>query len=758
MDSISSYAWLCVVNLQPDAIQTDQELPDFDYSGLQMPVTCEILPQQLVFRGPWNGTGGSEFLCSAAKTALQSYINIGYLAGWHVVGKPCLYKCKLAFHSQPSWDNIGLSWGDKVDVVGTQKAGTEGTSGSRLEVDMVRDDDARAVEQQTMGASPENKECAVNNGHASVGGDSFADEVQPALQVDVGSQAEASPQSCRKYKRRLRGKRSAATLLDHMPKRTCTGAGLSALAAGAGSSALSAGADSALAAGAGSSAVQSPPVCVAVPPSPGAALLVSGAASSALVAVAGAGSPAPPTPVQFPQQSGNCALYCHCRGNCGCSYCRAAQNKATRKGKKVQLTDVFCARLPSPHRELCRKCRCEFCNAPRNKANLGGRWCDSCATQHSGPKLTYATPTGWHKFQPHWGNELKFVCRFNFVLRILDPGDVDASLQACSQVWHRLETPPSPGQLICPLLMSCMVWIHALKWPGAVRHFSRMFQEHTFSEDVAADLATMVIDSILYCHAQQWDDVFAGMHSGGATFSHGPVAIGKQLGLLDKIEGGAGLSALHSANDTVVRMGKERLRYVVRRSTPSVHNIVKHIFQATESAAIAWPADNAGVEEFACKLMDFTMSIRSHKDEHGRGLLGAGDANLYTVKHFMRFVFFQLEAMNIQLHAVSWDKLREWTPDKHHQCDLFRDQTIRDTEDLIGLPATRLAMFLCLAGKIHELNLTSQQWQKLLRVQESDVMKCLRKHESSHKQTPVDAYWPPGPKQLVQLLLQADYI
>jgi hypothetical protein len=227
--------------------------------------------------------------------------------------------------------------------------------------------------------------------------------------------------------------------------------------------------------------------------------------------------------------AGLAARGCGCRGICGDKFCKSMQNKLTRKGRKVQATDVFCPRVPRLGLQLCKICMCEFCKEkPRSKTDVNGRWCDACVVKvNRSARLAYVTRCGHHNYNPSWPREIKFICKFNYVFHMLDPGDVAACEDACNHLWCRFG-PPVPGQQVHFMVLFTLVWIHALKWPAAVHHFGRSLGQYKPSADVVQDLVVMIKDSILHCAGQVWDDVFAGMQSGGATFSHGPVALGKQ--------------------------------------------------------------------------------------------------------------------------------------------------------------------------------------------------------------------------------------
>ena len=151
------------------------------------------------------------------------------------------------------------------------------------------------------------------------------------------------------------------------------------------------------------------------------------------------------------------------------------------------------------------------------------------------------------------------------------------------------------------------------------------------------------------------------------------------------------------------------------------------------------------------------MDIRSHRDDSGFGLQGAGDPNLYTVKHFMRFVLLLLDGCTDQ-KRISWGTVLEWTPDKSQRCQLFLGKSADDVRKLIGLPALKVSMWSCLAGKLSTLKLTDKEWQRLMKLSDGEVMKCLRQHWSAHKDVPCEEYWSPGCKELVQMLQKADLV
>ena len=475
----------------------------------------------------------------------------------------------------------------------------------------------------------------------------------------------------------------------------------------------------------------------------------------------GAGSPAWPEAIV----GAGSAAHCGCRGNCGDKFCKSVQNKLTRKGRKVQADDIFCWRVPCPGEQFCWVCRCEFCDQKcRSKHDPNGRWCESCMEPVVGKtRLAYVTRSGHHNFNPAWPREIKFICKFNYALSVLDPGDVAAGQDASFNLWHRFG-PPTAGKTVHTMVLFTLVWIHALKWPGAVHHFSRSLGQYKPSGDIVHDSVVMIRDSILHCSGRVWADVFAGMHSGGANFSHGPVALGRQLGILEKVSNGGSSPSSHragssaSSHDNIVCMGKEQMQYVCSAETSVAYNIIQYVLNTAEQTALTWPSNDADLVQFADTLKKFTMDIRSYRDENGVGLQGAGDTHLYTVKHFIRFVLLQLQGLAIDMNAIPWETVMEWTPDKSNHCDCFTGKSAGDVQNMIGLPALKVSMFACLAGKVATLNLTTQQWRTLMQVEDGEVMECIRRHQYAHKKVSPDAYWPPGCKELVQLLQKAGHV
>jgi hypothetical protein len=82
----------------------------------------------------------------------------------------------------------------------------------------------------------------------------------------------------------------------------------------------------------------------------------------------------------------------------------------------------------------------------------------------------------------------------------------------------------------------------------------------------------------------------------------------------------------------------------------------------------------------------------------------------------------------------------------------FSGKFAAEVENVVGLPALKVSMFACLAGKVATLKLTTQQWRTLMQLEDSKVMDCIRRHQYSQKDVSLDAYWPLGCKELVQLL------
>ena len=190
---------------------------------------------------------------------------------------------------------------------------------------------------------------------------------------------------------------------------------------------------------------------------------------------------------------------------------------------------------------------------------------------------------------------------------------------------------------------------------------------------------------------------------------------------------------------------------MVNEDASTACRIVKYVFNAAEKVTLTWPSNDTELEKFAGKLKEFTMDIRAYRDGSGFGLQGAGDAKLYTVKHFLRFVLLLLHHLPFDMN-VPWETVLEWTPDNSKRCDVFKGKAAADVESLIGLPALKVSMFVCLAGKLSTLKLTDKQWQGLMKLHDGQVMKCLRKHWNEHQDVPRHEYWAPGCKELVQLL------
>ena len=687
------HVWKCLVHLHPGI----GPLPPLWYGMLKYPVKCNSYRERLIFTGPLDGSGGAKFVLSAAKLAIRSYINHGRLQGWHQVSQPMVYK--MVYDSEVAWDDV-------VDLTSEDCAVCEP---EQEEGQTIFASSQKQQDQESESSRPQEQELDA--------------EVQPAMKLQ-----------------RVRGKKSPQALYVD------PGAGSSA-GPGAGSSACP---------GAGSSGQVVPHAGQNMSASPGAG------SSAQVVPHAGDGLSTCPD-AGLSAQEGLCAgagsssirfislLQCKCRGNCGDLICKQVQNKKTRK-RKLLPDDVICSRVPLPGSELCRRCQCEFCGGPRSHQDTNGRWCLSKTCGDKGEtRLAYTTQSGQHNFSPQWSREIRFICKFNYALSLLDPGDLSVGHDTCSQLWCRFG-PPTPGQKVPAMVLFCLVWIHALKWPAAVLAFGCKLAKYKPSQDIADDFVAMLTDSIVHCHGQVWDSVFAGMHSGGANFAHGPVAVGKQLGILTPAMQ-AGLPAAQQ----VLTLGKEQKSYMVNADKSVAHNIVEYIYNAAEKVSLTWPSDDAELEKFADVLKEFTMDIRSHRDDAGFGLQGAGDPNLYTVKHFMRFVLLLTEGCTDQ-KRISWETVLEWTPDNSQRCQVFKGKTANDVRRLVGLPALKVSMFACLAGKLSTLKLTEKQWQSLMKLTDGQVMKCLRQHWSAHKDIPREEYWPPGCKELVQILQKAGLV
>ena len=404
------------------------KLPDLRLDLLKWPVQLSMYPEQLMIRGPLDGTGGARYTLSAAKLIIKSYIDNGCLPGWGSVSDPLLYK--LVFDSETPWECVrDLSHSDLLL-------------------------DKRVKSEQ----SESDKK---------------------------GSQFPPWP-----------GKD-----LLHASSSGSLGAGLSAQVVPYGDVATD-------------DAVAQVPGAGLAAPGAGLAAQVPGAGLAAQAAIiARAGSAAWP-----PRQTAS-PIQCMCRGNCGDPLCKGVQNQKSRK-RKLQSTDLICSRIPVPGTDFCKFCRCEFCDRTRSHCEPHGRWCSgsmrkNCGLQGKAP-LAYTTRSGTRNFHPHWSRELKFVCKFNCALTLLDPGDLAVGHDTCAELWSRFG-PPTPGQVLPTMVLFCLVWIHALKWPAAVLHFGRSLAEYTPSQDIAHDFVDMITASILHCHGQVWSDVFAGLCSGGPT-------------------------------------------------------------------------------------------------------------------------------------------------------------------------------------------------------------------------------------------------
>ena len=660
-------------------------------------------------------------MLQGAKLAVQSYVTHGFLT-WEQVSTPLLYK--MVYDSEVAWDTIpNASWADMAIPVKEEEDVSTIIEG---EEDKLTDGEDRSAKSDD--------ECA-------------DDECQESANV-VGDYKPGHDDGVTSLKRkRIRNKTSTLALGarpvaggDDLGASSSAGVGSSDQTAGVGSS-------SAQIAGAGSSSAQ-----------------IAGAGSSAQIA--GAGSSAWP---QVSMEVMAAACGCRCRGNCGDPFCKNAQNKAlyvkgkrAKFGSEVGLSSMaFCSRVPVPGFDLCRFCMCEFCKQPRSRQDTHGRWCLSKTCGCSGDTLAYVTKSGPHNFVPSWSRELKFICKFNYALHLLDPGDLAVGHDVCAQLWCRFG-PPTAGKMMHAMVLFCLVWIHALKWPAAVLHFGSSLAVYVPSDDVVKDFVHMIKSSILHCHGQVWDAVFAGMFSGGASYAHGPVALGKQLGILSK-KGKAGSSAVAQAGSStasevqVVRLGKEQMEYVVTPDMSSAYSIVQYVFGAAGKAALTWPSDDAGLVTFAESLKSFTMDIRSHRDAANFGLQGAGDPKLYTVKHFLRFVLLQVQACPMQM-KIPWEVVMEWTPDAQSRCDVFNGRCADEVSNLVGLPVLKISMWACLASKVATLKLTDKQWQRLMHIPDETVMKCLRHHLWTHKDIPREETWPPGCKELVQILQRAGHV
>ena len=109
---MDGHVWECMVHLHPGV----GPLPALWYDRLKYPVVCTSYREQLVFRGPLDGSGGVRSVLSAAKLAIGSYIQHGNLQGVHQVSQPIVYK--MVRDSEVAWDDVdGITHGDFLVIV-----------------------------------------------------------------------------------------------------------------------------------------------------------------------------------------------------------------------------------------------------------------------------------------------------------------------------------------------------------------------------------------------------------------------------------------------------------------------------------------------------------------------------------------------------------------------------------------------------------------------------------------------------------------
>ena len=127
--------------------------------------------------------------------------------------------------------------------------------------------------------------------------------------------------------------------------------------------------------------------------------------------------------------------------------------------------------------------------------------------------------------------------------------------------------------------------------------------------------------------------------------------------------------------------------------------------------------------------------------------MGGFEADPYLVKHWTRACLVHFEESGVCMRSLALRELQTWLPDQNVLCEPVSHCTADQVENRFGVSALRLTMLACLACKIPD----RIDKAKLLRIRDGDAFRALAAHERASVDIPEDLYWPPGPKELVEL-------
>jgi hypothetical protein len=465
---------------------------------------------------------------------------------------------------------------------------------------------------------------------------------------------------------------------------------------------------------------------------------------------------------------------CRCKGSCGSRVHKQRANKwyryqresgAARVGSRCSEEDTMniqpdiCNAVAMPSHSYCRRCKCEFvaCTKGRYGGNRGAlRWCDDHVQKLRANQ--YGVPTGVKTMDKFWPQEVKLIARMSHMFEFILPGDATELAAVVQQ--HSIVRPGN----IDPIRLAWFFIAHMIKWPAAVREWSRMLSSEVTLAATVVGMVTLLRLLIKWCDGNGYPEMFRRMHGPSSLMDAqtGLAVHACRLGLARRAENEEGNEepvkkrhrekttsggALVAEPKQYVRLGRGLAKHELLHDDSGAHEIFQYFVDL--AGELKWPVVPLEVPVFADALLMVVRRTRAHQAENGAFLKGGmSEKNMYNAKHFVRYVLIEVDrGMPGCLDDLAFERLADWCPDENTHASAVQGRTVGEVRQLFGCNPLLWHCYACLIGygdsKLLEAAVKADHsmfWEVFLEFEA----------EEYPGDDPSDPAFPPGPHILME--------
>jgi hypothetical protein len=418
---------------------------------------------------------------------------------------------------------------------------------------------------------------------------------------------------------------------------------------------------------------------------------------------------------------------CCCKGNCGSRLHKARANQwyryrsladgsgsrdnvAALPGSRDGVATKICGAVAMPGHSRCRRCKCEF--AACKQGRYGGvkgafRWCSDHVQKLRANQ--YGVPTGVKTLDQSWPQEIKLLARMSHMFEFVEPGD---AIELGAVV--RQHSIVRPGK-VDPIRLAWFFIAHMIKWPAAVRQWSKMLSSKTTEAATVAGMVTMLHVLIEWCDGHGWPEMFRRMHGSSSLMDAqtGLAVHACRLGLARRVENEMQSDepvkkrqrektkpgdALGAEPKRYVRLGRGLAKHEVLQDDSGAQEIFQYFVDAVSE--LEWPSVPVEVPVFADALLVAVRQTRGRQAENGAFMKGGQcEKNTYNAKHFVRYVLIEVErGMPGCLDNLAFERLADWCPDENTHASAIQGRTVGEVRQLFGCNPLLWHCYACLIG------------------------------------------------------------